>query len=474
MGNLRQRASSPQFDRNQSCCNITTHRMPDRDSSNLGRTPFPPVIVGLMALMLASAFRLSAQSSDEFEQAPIRYSATTPDDAVQKLEQQLLDNELTLEGNDGTILRKLLATLDVPVESQLLVFSKTSLQRTRISPTTPRALFFSDDVYVGWVPGGLIEVTTIDPSLGPVFYSFDPRSTPDPAKPRFFRDEDCLRCHGGQFVRGIPSVFARSLYTDDTGEPMLRFGSEVIDDRTPFEQRWGGWYVTGTHGTTTHRGNVFSREEKERLVVDFNTGANITNLGGFFNTARYPAASSDIVALLVFEHQLAMHNAITRAGFQCRRMLHYQTNVQHDLGETVTTDPTYDSVRRVFDNAAQDVVDHLLFFEEAPLPEGGVWGDGRFQSAFHQRARRSKAGDSLRDLDLNTRVFRNRCSFLIDSDSFAALPSPLLKRIYARLERALRATNADPRYSHLGPAEKLRILTILRETHKGLPAAWAE
>jgi len=421
---------------------------------------------------VAAVARLAAQSGDEYEQAPIRYSATTPDDAVQRLEARLRAGEIQLAGRDSSLVRAVLEALAVPVESQLLVFSKTSLQRSRISPTSPRALYFSDDAYVGWVPGGLIEVTTIDPTLGPVFYSFDPFAEPVPDKPRFFRDEDCLRCHGGQFVRGIPSVFVRSVHTDETGEPLLRFGSEVVDDRTPFERRWGGWYVTGRHGAATHRGNVFAREEKGELVVDFGSGANVTNLAGFFNPARYLAGTSDLVALLVFEHQLAMHNAITRAGFHCRRMLHYQTSVQRDLRETVTEEPTYDSVRRVFDNAAQDVVDHLLFLEEAPLPEGGVQGDGRFEQVFARRARRCSAGGSLRDFDLETRLFRNRCSFLINSESFAALPAPLLKRIYARLEHALRPTDPDPRYAYLAAPERARIVTILRQTHPGLPQGW--
>src|SRR5690606_29845754 len=134
-----------------------------------------------------------------------------------------------------------------PVESQLLVFSKTSLQRRRISPERPRALYFSDTVYVGWVPGGLTEVIIIDPQLGPVFSTFDLRDGRR-EHPKLERDNDCLRCHGGNFVRDIPGIFARSLFTDETGEPLLRHGTLIVDDETPFAQRWGGWYVTGYHG----------------------------------------------------------------------------------------------------------------------------------------------------------------------------------------------------------------------------------
>jgi hypothetical protein len=429
---------------------------------------------GLLALACAvfGTGHLAAQGVDEFEQSPIQYSATAPRDAITRLEARLKSGEAKLAGSDREIALTLLRELNIPVESQVLVFSKTSFQRERITPTTPRALYFSDDCYIGWVPGGLLEVASMDPELGPIFYTFDPHEQPKPGKVRFERDEDCLRCHGGQFVRGIPSVFVRSLPTDDAGEPLLRFGSEVVDHRTPFEQRWGGWYVTGQHGQALHRGNVFSRDEKGELSVDFRRGANVTNLASYFDTSRYLTGTSDVVALLVLEHQLAMHNALTRAAFSARRLMHYQTSVQRDLKETVSDAPTYDSVKRVFDNAAQDVVDHLLFKDEAPLPAGGVQGNPEFQRAFAARARPAPDGSSLRELDLRARIFRYRCSPLIDSASFRALPPALKQRIYARLAKALHPTEPDPRYAHLEAPERARIVGILRATHEGLPAGW--
>jgi hypothetical protein len=157
------------------------------------------------------------------------------------------------------VLEALLHEFKIPKQSQVVVFSKTSLQRQRIRPDHPRALYFTDDAYVGWVPGGLMEVTTIDPVLGPIFYALDPATIRTNAAQSFVRDNDCLRCHGGAFARGIPGVFVRSLFTDADGEPLLRHGSEVVDFRTPFTNRWGGWYVTGQHGTALHRGNVFAR-----------------------------------------------------------------------------------------------------------------------------------------------------------------------------------------------------------------------
>ncbi|MEW6302581.1 MAG: hypothetical protein AB1705_03865 [Verrucomicrobiota bacterium] len=419
----------------------------------------------LASALLAANSGLPALASEEYEQPPISYSARPPQDVIARLEKRLRSGDARLEGNPKEILRALLQELQVPVESQILVFSKTSLQRGRIEPKNPRSMFFSDTCYVGWVPGGLMEVASIDPTLGPIFYAFDPYAAPTPDEPRFVRDSDCLSCHGGSFVRGVPGVFARSVFTDELGEPMLRHGSQVVDHRTPFNERWGGWYVTGKHGKETHRGNVFATEKKGELTVDLERGANVTNLRKYFETENYLTDTSDIVALMVFEYQTAAHNALTRAAFNCRRMLAYQKNLQRDLGEPVTDEPSYDSVKRVFDSATQDALDHLLFKDEAPLPKGGIQGSRAFQDAFTANARPARDGSSLKDLDLKTRLFQNRCGYVIYSEAFLNLPAPLKQRIYDRLVRALHPTDPDPRYAYIDSAERERIMTILRETH---------
>ena len=428
-------------------------------------------LTGLLAALML-ALPAAAQSGEEYEQAPIRYSATPPKDPIAKIEARLHAGDLKLEGDDRTKMLRLLQELDIPVASQVIVFAKTSFQRERIKPSTPRAIFFNDDIYLRWVPGGLFEVASMDPELGPIFYGFDPHEETVPNKARFARDEDCLRCHGGQFIRGIPSVFVRSVHSDESGDPLLKFGSEVVDHRTPFNDRWGGWYVTGQHGQAVHRGNIFVREEKGELVADYAKGANVTNLAPYFDLRPHLTDTSDIVALMVMEHQLAMHNALTRAAFAARRMMHYQQSVQRDLKEEVSEEPTYDSVRRVIENSAQDVVDHLLFKDEAALPAGGIQGSPEFRDMFQKRGPRTAAGESLRDLDLKQRLFRNRCSYLINSAQFAALPRPLQQRIYARLAKALQPAEPDPRYAYLPADERARIVAVLRETHRGLPAGW--
>jgi hypothetical protein len=407
---------------------------------------------------------LLGQPAEDFEKAPIRYSATKANERVTALQAKLAAGTLKLEGSAKSIVRTLLQELDVPVASQIVVFSKTSLQRSRISPDHPRSLFFNDTCYVGWVPGGLAEVTVIDPQLGPVFYAFSPRRAAGSEPPTFERDADCLRCHGGAFVREIPAVFARSVFTGSDGEPLLRHGSVVVDYRTPFEQRWGGWYVTGQHGTAVHRGNSTAEERRETLVFDPQAGANVTSLERYFDVSAYLAPTSDIVALLVFEHQTAVQNAITHAAFAVRRMLDYQRGLQRAFKEPETDEPAYDSVKSVFAGATRELVDALLYKDEAPLP-AGVAGDPAFTAAFAARAIRTSEGDSLKDLALAGQVFRNRCSYLIYSEAMLALAAPLKRQVYPALAHALASTQPDPRYAYLGAAERARILAILRATH---------
>ncbi|HZM01579.1 MAG TPA: hypothetical protein VFC44_01025 [Candidatus Saccharimonadales bacterium] len=407
-----------------------------------------------------------AQDPEFYELPPINYSDAKPEEVVTRLEAGIITGKVKLAGTDRQVVQTLLRLLHVPIASQLLVFSKTSFQKDIISPDHPRALYYTDNCYVGWVPGGLVEVVAIDPKLGPIFYSFDPRGLSAEKKPEFSRESFCLRCHGGNFIEGIPAVFARSLFADKEGEPIFRQGSEVVDYRTLFSERWGGWYVTGQHGSTVHRGNVYASEDGDQLVFNPALGANVTNLSRYFDTSDYLTNTSDIVSLLVFEHQLAMQNALTRAGINCRHMLDYQKRLQVDLKEPAPSDiePSFDSVRKVFDHSADDVVDTLLFKDEAVMPKTLI-GSVAFQKVFTGNAPRAPDGSSLKDLLLSEHLFKNRCGYLIYSDSFLSLPPPLKHRIYARLDHALDSKHPNPRYSYIGDAERQRINFILRATH---------
>lgn len=467
-----------------------------RDSWHFNRSGRGAVVTlraaGRVALALATVVATAGLGvgpvvAQDYERAPVRWSESEPQDDVAALQQRLADGDLVLASNGRELLDQLLEEFDIPASSQVLVYSKTSLQRRHISPRTPRAMYFNDRIYLGWVPGGAVELATMDPQLGTVFYLVEERPPPPPPRdgsdhdrpddrlgpePQFIRDRDCLSCHGGMFVRGIPGLFVRSVFTTPGGEPLLRHGTEIVDHRTPFSLRWGGWYVTGVHGDELHRGNVFAADTEGGLVVNLEEGANLTDLDGLVDLSGYPATTSDIVALMVLEHQMAMHNALTRAQLRARHMLHYQAGLQRELGEEVTEGPEYESVVRVFDGLVEEVVDALLFKDEAPMPDGGVSGDPRFVEDYQAGARLDRRGRSLREFDLRTRMMKHRCSPLIDSELFAALPDSLKQRIYARLAEALDLDRPHPRYRHLGAAERLRIAAILRDTHEGLPEGW--
>jgi hypothetical protein len=413
--------------------------------------------------ILLAMIPANAQEQEQYEQPPINYSKAVPHDCVANVITELQRGSVKVGPDGRRDLQTFLARLKVPIESQVLVFSKTSFQRHRISPDRPRALYFNDNCYIGWVPGGLIELTAIDPVIGPVFYSFDPAVASTNCPKSITRDNDCLRCHGGTFVNGIPGVFARSVFPDSDGEPLLRFGSEIVDFRTPFTNRWGGWYVTGTHGTATHRGNIFASANGDKLEVNFLRGANVTNLSSFFETGKYLANSSDIIALLVLEQQLAIQNTLTRASLDSRRMLDYQKNLQIAFKAPITEEPAYDSVKSVFDSTAKRIVDDFLFKDEATLPTR-LAGSAAFQKAFVSSAVKAKNGGSLKDIDLHGHIFRNRCSYLIYSESFRSLPAALKNRVYARMSRALANNKREPDYAYIGEGERKRILAILRDT----------
>jgi hypothetical protein len=420
--------------------------------------------------LLATVSVLRGQGQPDYEQPPVSYSASAPRDAMSKLQERLASGELAFGADEKVVLEKLLGELRVPVDSQVLVFSKTSLQRGRIQPERPRALYFSDSAYVGWVPGGLIEVTTIDSQLGPIFYSFRvPKS--DDKLPRIERDADCLRCHGGTFVRDIPGVFVRSVFPDATGEPLLRHGTLVVDDETPFEQRWGGWYVTGYEGPLAHRGNVRGSESGDQLVFDL-ANARPAELSEYFDVAPYLRPRSDVVALLVLEHQLTMQNSLTRAGLMCRKMIAYQHGLQKAFKEPLSDEPAYDSVKSVFASAVQDIVDRLLFRKAAPLPEGVV-GHPSFREAFLRGVPRTATGESLKDFQLKDRIFANRCSYLIYSEAFRDLPEVLKERVLERLEDVLLGRDTSGRYGYLPAEERERIHRILIETHPDAKREWS-
>lgn len=414
----------------------------------------------------------NACAENEYENAPIRYSETEPKDAAQRLERLMASGKVQIDRTDAwTVLEGLMKELGVLPESQTMVFSKTSKQNDLIGPRTPRVVYFGDNAYVGYSVGGSIEVATIDPNLGPIFYWLDPHE--QPSKPLHFqRDQSCLSCHGGPFTPEVPGVLVRSVFPGPEGHPIMSQGSSVVDSTTPFSERWGGWYVTGRHGDMLHRGNVTAIENKDQSVdIDFKVGANISNLGKLFDISPYKRKTSDIVALMVLEHQTSLQNILTKAHHTSLRAMHMQTSLQRELGEKITPEPV-GTARRIIDHCADDVLEALLFKDEAALPDGGIEGDPAFQTAFVKKAPQSSDGRSLKDFQLLNRLFKHRCSYMIYSLTFQHLTAPLKDTVLARLWNVLEGKDPSGSYAYLGESERGHIRRILAETLPGAPKEW--
>jgi hypothetical protein len=402
----------------------------------------------------------------DLDREPINYASAQPHNAVERLQERLDNGRAHLAFEEGTgYLRSLLGELNVPLSSQMLVFSKTSLQRQRINPRTPRGIYFGEDVYVGFCQkGDLVEVTAVDPQLGAVFYSLDQKKS---AKPRFQRQTDnCLICHASSFNQGYPGHLARSVFADSMGLPLLASGTYRIDHTSPLRQRWGGWYVSGTSGKQTHLGNLIVRGNPRPEEIDNSANVNVTNLDRYIKTSPYLTSHSDIVALMVMEHQTEMHNRLTRANFQTRMALHEEAEFNKALGRPA--DYRSDSTIRRISNAGEPVVRYMLFCEEASLTDP-VKGTSGFAEEFVKRGPHDGQGRSLRDFDLRHRLFVHPCSYVIYSDAFEALPVGVKDYILRRLWEVLSGKDTSKEFAHLSAADRQTILDILRETKPNLP-----
>jgi hypothetical protein len=406
--------------------------------------------------------------AQDIEQAPIRYGSATPVNAVERLRGRLAEGSASLEYEPGHgYLRSLLKALDVPESSQVLVFSKTSMQRDRISPKTPRAIYFNDELMVGFcLRDGVMEIAAADEAVGTAFYTLEQARADRPAPER--QTESCLVCHSSSANQGMPGHLVRSLFVDRQGEPILSEGSFRTDHTSPLAERWGGWYVTGTSGKQSHLGNRVGRGSKGGDRLENPDGVNVVDLGDRFTVGLYPTPHSDIVALMVLEHQAGMLNRLARAALETRMALHYEREFNKALGRPA--DEPSESARARIRHAADEVVRYMLFRDEAKLTDR-VAGTSTFAAEFAARGPRDPEGRSLRDLDLQSRLFRYPCSYLIYSRAFDSLPAEAKDHIYRRLWDILDGHGGkdDPR---LDAVDRRAIVAILRATKPDLPAYW--
>ena len=423
----------------------------------------PNSVRGVLLSFLLAALAPASQAQKPFsgyypllDTDVIRYLTTPPNDPVARLQRRLDRGELKLsfQKPQGYLL-SVLQQLNVPLSSQGLVFSKTNAQRQLIGPATPGAIYFNDDVYIGWAQGGdVVEVAAIDPSQGTMFYTLDQRET---AQPKFVQREECLECHASPKTIGVPGLLLRSVFPTADGTPNFQLGAFDTDQSSPLKERWGGWYVTGSHGNQRHMGNV--RLEKEHPGrLDPEAGANVTSLERLFQVSSYASSHSDIVALMILAHQTHLHNLISRVNWETRLALHEQGS-------------SSDAIHRRISNAVEILLREMLLTDEARL-EAPVRGTSSFATEFAALGPKDKSGRSLRDLDLNRRMFRYPCSFLIYSEAFDALPKPALDYFYRRLWEVLIGKDNDQVFATVSRSDREAILSILRQTKVDLPGYW--
>lgn len=415
----------------------------------------------LIALFMS--LRVSPLPAVDYENPPISYSDATPDNIISRLQIRLESGATKLDVSAPSgLLKSLLNELKIPISSQMLAFAKHSQQRHHITSKNPRAIYFNDKAYVGWVPGGIIEIAVADPMLGGVFYTLNHE---DGLPPKIIRETNrCMTCHGTNRTLHVPGYQVRSVLVDADSQPILAAGSTRTNHTSPLSQRWGGWYVTGTHGDQKHLGNMVLPSSKKPKVIDNAAGLNVTDLSARLDLGQYLTPHSDIVALMVFEHQTDAHNLMTRLGMEVRLAEYAETQraAATDEGQAKLRAEADDRIK----NEVESLVRYLLFSGEAKLTSP-IQGTSSFAKDFAATVPRDAEGRSLGELDLQRRLFKYPLSFMIYSEAFEAMPQRARALVSQRLFEILAVKdNAEP-FAHLASDDRQAIAAILRATKPG-------
>jgi hypothetical protein len=393
----------------------------------------------------------------------IGYSGMPAHNPIARLQTRLLRGEVKLEFKSPRgYLDSVLKNLGIDPSSQMLVYSKSSLQVERVNARTPRAIYFNDDTYAAWVQAvGLLEFVTMDSELGPVFYTMtNQKDTP----PGFGREVlRCLDCHDKFALQGggVPMFRVTSGYVDVNGLTLKPIAVSEVTDQTPLALRWGGWYVSGLQGSQVHLGNIQVHTARELENVDLMKHGNLDSLGALLDTRPYVTDKSDIVALLVFEHQSTVYNLITRINFKAR------SRVARELNAAPTDVASHDRMnpktQAWVQQLTEPLVQAMVFANAAPLTDTVASTSG-FDAWFQAQGPRDQAGRSLRELDLKTRLFKYPLSFLVYSPAFDELPDYVRTYVYGRFKEILSGRDVHGVFSKLPPADRQAALEILTAT----------
>lgn len=419
-----------------------------------------PLLSRSLNILCASPLLVALFGPSGGRQEWTEYRSAKPEDAIARLQREIDGKKLKLPFEPGRgYLRPLLRQLRIDSASQVLVFSKTSLQFPFVGPRSPRAIYFNGECYVAWIPGApMIEIIAIDPKLGPQFYTLENQQT---ASPRLVRQtDDCLSCHGSSMTRNLPNFAARSVHAGPDGRVLTVAGSFVTNSASPIEKRWGGWYVSGGSGSQLHMGNEPARGDEANPTLDRKRGTNVTDLRRYFDTDGYLTPHSDIVSLMLLEQQMTIEDRITEAAYLIRATLKYADD-KRSLG----WDPSeIDSVTKDRVTRACEPLVRALLGADEPLLTAPLVPSNGFARKYSLTAPPDPQGRRLSELDLKTRILRYPCSPMIYSKGFRGLPSIAREQVLRRLREVLSGRDELVKLPGVSPERRTATLAILSAT----------
>ena len=434
------------------------------------RLPF--LIPSLALLILAAPVTSPAQYWNDFEDAPHNYFSAELKDPLSLLLARIEAGEVKLDELTGKpLVDRLLKELEIPVSSQTLVFTQTSLQRKMVNPGNPRAMYFNEDIYLGWMPGGRVEVASVDPDVGMVFYF--QRELGKSSGPLFSREKRCLGCHAGSATNFLPGLLGRSVFPDQNGRSVKGISSFArVSHSVDFRERWGGWYVTGQqHGSLKHMANAIATRGNRGVELDREAGGRVQfDLSSFFPSQAHLNGGSDLLAMLAHDHQISAHYYINEAQYKVRQALH-DNQKDPNSGREALADLKSSSRLEAADGV-RHLLHYLTFADEAPMSGEPVAGGDDYLKTFQANRRETANGRSLKDLDMTDRLLKYRVSWMIYSKAFDGMPLAARQEVYHQLHTILTAPTAPEGYEHLEPEEKKALYDILRETKPELAAVW--
>jgi len=391
----------------------------------------------------------------DFKDQVHSYYNTAPKDPFSVLIKKIENGTVTLEYNSNrSYLRSLLRELGISPHSQLLVYSTTSLQLSRISPSNPRAIYFTDDIYLGYVPGGQIEIIGIDPQLGAIPYIFNLPQPNELKHPIIYRSKRCMNCHASQDIGGAPGLLIGSVIPGPGGGSIDAFRKKIFGHGVPFNQRFGGWHITGDHPFFNSWANQTGIMEKGNILKIPNSP------GKYFSWNKYLTEKSGIIPHLLLEHQVGFTNRCLTTTYKFRE---FSQKKQDSINQP--------KIQKFIEEESNTLLSYLLFQKEVPLPENNIKSDIHFVIDFESKERGKHEEPSLRKLNLKNRLFNLRCSYMIFSNSFSGLPDQIKTNLLKKLHFILTCEHKKipSAYSYLEDTEREEIKIILSKSLQGFP-----